>query len=681
MQNPLLQAHTLPPFTEIKAVDIEPAITQLIDHNLKAILELVAKPMTPTWENLIAPIEAWDDQLNQAWSPISHLNSVASTPEIRDAHHHCLPKLSDYGMQLGQNEKLYNAYLALKEGPTFAQLSTAQQKVIDLALRDFTLSGIALPADKRKRFADINQELSKLQSKFQDNVTDATDHWHYDVTNEADLAGIPAQAKASAFAAAEKANVTGWRLTLDFPCYHSVITFADNRNLRQIIHEAYSTRASDLGPDAGKWDNTALMQQILTLRYEMAQLLGFNNYSERSLAKKMANTPEQVLSFLQDIAEKAKPFAKKEMDELRSFAKKEYAVDELAPWDIAYYSEKLQQNKYDLSDEMLRPYFPAQCAIAGLFEVVRRLYGLKITEKKGISTWNSDVQFFEVRDHNDELRGMFYLDLFARNHKRGGAWMDEARVRRRLPDGTIQLPVAYLTCNFGAPTKALPALLTHDEVLTLFHEFGHGLHHLLTKIDVAGVSGINGVLWDAVELPSQFMENWCWQEEALSFISKHYLTNEPLPGALLQKMQDAKNFQSAMQLLRQCEFSIFDFRLHLEFSPEKGGEQIQDILKQVRTQYSVVPVAPYNRFQNSFSHIFGGGYAAGYYSYLWAEVLSSDAFSKFESEGIFNTDTGKAFLQKILEKGGSVDPAILFRDFRGRDPDSSAFLRHRGISG
>ncbi len=678
MTNPLLKDSTLPLFKEIQAQDVEPAISELISRNLKAIDELVTNMKTPTWGDLVAPIEDLDDTLTKAWSPVGHLNAVVNTPELRTAYNNCLPKLSDYGTQVGQNQGLYQAYNTLLNSKAFAALSKEQQKVITNAIRDFKLSGVALPLEQREQFAKLSQTLAQLESQFQDHVMDATDHWHLDVTDSQMLAGLPEQAIKLAKQVAEKAGVPGWRITLDFPCYQSIITYADNRQLRKEIHEAYFTRASDKGPDAGKFDNTKLMESIVATRHEMAKLLGFNNYAERSLAKKMAKSTDQVITFLQDLASKAKPFAEKEFAELKAFAKGEYDIEKCEPWDIAYYSEKLRQKRFAISQETLRPYFPVPTVLNGMFEVVKRLYGLQIQERKDIETWHPDARFFEIYDDKKQLRGQFYLDLFARSQKRGGAWMDEARVRRRLPNGHLQIPVAYLTCNFRAQLGDMPSLLTHDEVLTLFHEFGHGLHHMLTTIEAAGVSGINGVAWDAVELPSQFMENWCWQKEALAFISGHYQTHEPLPDDLLEKMHRARNFQSGMMLLRQLEFSLFDFRMHLEYNPEQGA-RVQEILDDVRAKYSVTPIAPYNRFQHSFGHIFSGGYAAGYYSYLWAEVLSQDAFSKFEEEGIFNKETGQAFLHKILEKGGSEEPDVLFRDFRGRDPDISALLRHRGL--
>lgn len=678
MSNPLLAESALPPFNEIQPEHVEPAIFGLIEQNLSEIEKLLDKQQKPTWESLIKPLEELGDRLSRSWSCVSHLNSVANTPQLRRAYHNCLPKLSDYGMKIGQNQRLYEAYVAMKESPEYAQLSLEQKKVIDNALRDFKLSGVALPADKKEHFAALNQELSGLQSQFQDNVLDATDHWHLDVQSVEELAGLPEQSIELAKQTAQKAGSPGWRLTLDYPCYSAVITYADNAELRQKIHCAYNTRASDQSMCSTQWDNTHIMERILAIRHEMANLLGFADFSENSLATKMAKTPEEVLNFLVDLAEKALPFAKKEMTQLSEFALAEYGIKQLAPWDIAYYSEKLRLKNFNLSQEELRAYFPLDNVLKGLFEVVSRLYGLQIVQEKNIPTWHPDVQFYSIFDNHKELRGQFYLDLFSRPHKRGGAWMDEARVRRRRADGSLQVPIAFLTCNFRPPLDGLPSLLTHDEVLTLFHEFGHGIHHLLTKMEYSEISGINGVPWDAVEMPSQFMENWCWQQAALSFISSHYQTQQPLPAEILNKMLAARNFQAAMRLMRQLEFALFDFRLHREFDP-RGSSKIAEILADVRKKYTVVPVAPYTRFQHSFSHVFAGGYAAGYYSYLWAEVLSQDAFSRFEEEGIFNSQVGNAFLENILEKGGSEEPEILFKKFRGRAATNTAFLRHHGL--
>jgi len=677
MQNPLLEKFELPPFNEIKAEHIVPAISTLIENNLVQISSLAENLTDFTWSALIEPIDELEDKLSQAWSPVGHINSVANTPEWREAYNACLPKLSEYSTQIGQNHKLYNAYQTLEQSPAFSDLNAAQKKVITNAIRDFKLSGVALGEKERQEYAKIDQALSQLQSKFQDNVMDATDNWHRDVTDVSVLNGLSAQAIDAAKRAAENAKVTGWRLTLDYPCFQAVMTYADNRNLRQTLHEAYSTRASNKGPDAGKWDNSSIMEEILKLRYQKAQLLGYKNYGERSLATKMVKSSEQVMAFLNDLAEKVKPIAMKEYQELKEFARSEYGIEDFQPWDISYYSEKLKQHAYAVSQEELRAYFPLNQVLDGMFEVVKRLYGLTFKQNKKVHTWHPDVTFFEVYDEK-QRRGMFYLDCFARSQKRGGAWMDEAKVRRRKPNGEVQLPVAYLTCNFRAPTKTTPSLLTHDEVITLFHEFGHGLHHMLTMIDEPSVSGIHGVAWDAVELPSQFLENWCWQEQALELISSHYQTNEPLPKAMLDKMLKAKNFQSALMLVRQLEFALFDFRMHTEFSDQKT-DFIQTVLDEVRKQVSVIPAAPYNCFQHSFSHIFAGGYAAGYYSYLWAEVLACDAFSRFEQEGIFNRETGLSFMKNILEQGGSQDAEALFKAFTGREPQIAPFLKSHGI--
>ncbi|MGL5319525.1 MAG: oligopeptidase A, partial [Aeromonas veronii] len=539
--------------------------------------------------------------------------------------------------------------------------------------------GIGLPAEAQQRYGEIQARLSELASRFSNNVLDATQGWHKLVADEAELAGLPDSVRAAARQMAELKGKEGWLFTLDIPSYLPVMMYADNRELRAEMYEAFTTRASDQGPNAGKWDNSAIMSELLTLRRELAQLLGFANYAELSLATKMADKTEQVVSFLTDLAAKSLPQGKAELEEIRAFAAEQHGQSELAAWDLAYYAEKLKQHKFSISDEQLRPYFPASKVVKGLFEVVKRVFGMKVRERLGIDTWHPDVRFYDIFDADDELRGSFYLDLYAREHKQGGAWMDVCLGRRYRQDGSLQKPVAYLTCNFNGPVDGKPALFTHNEVVTLFHEFGHGIHHMLTRIDVAGVAGINGVAWDAVELPSQFLENWCWESEALAFISGHYETGEPLPADLLEKMLTARNFQAAMQMLRQLEFALFDFRLHQEFDPANPA-QLPALLDEVRSQVAVMTPPAFNRFQHSFSHIFAGGYAAGYYSYKWAEVLSADAFSRFEEEGIFNPATGQSFLKNILEKGGSKEPMELFRAFRGREPKVDALLRHSGIA-
>ncbi|MBL0591994.1 MULTISPECIES: oligopeptidase A [Aeromonas] len=679
MNNPLLTMDSLPPFSQIKPEQVQPAVIQAIADCKQKISDVLAQRDPHTWDSLIAPLEEVNDRLSRIWSPVSHLNSVLNSEALREAHDACLPLLSEFQTYVGQHEGLYQAYLALSQSDDFPLLSGAQRKEIQNTLRDFRLSGIGLPAEAQQRYGEIQARLSELASRFSNNVLDATQGWHKLVADEAELAGLPESVRAAARQMAELKGKEGWLFTLDIPSYLPVMMYADNRELRAEMYEAFTTRASDQGPNAGKWDNSAIMSELLTLRRELAQLLGFANYAELSLATKMADKTEQVVSFLTDLAAKSLPQGKAELEEIRAFAAEQHGQSELAAWDLAYYAEKLKQHKFSISDEQLRPYFPASKVVKGLFEVVKRVFGMKVRERLGIDTWHPDVRFYDIFDADDELRGSFYLDLYAREHKQGGAWMDVCLGRRYRQDGSLQKPVAYLTCNFNGPVDGKPALFTHNEVVTLFHEFGHGIHHMLTRIDVAGVAGINGVAWDAVELPSQFLENWCWESEALAFISGHYETGEPLPADLLEKMLTARNFQAAMQMLRQLEFALFDFRLHQEFDPTNPA-QLPALLDEVRSQVAVMTPPVFNRFQHSFSHIFAGGYAAGYYSYKWAEVLSADAFSRFEEEGIFNPATGQSFLKNILEKGGSKEPMELFRAFRGREPKVDALLRHSGIA-
>ncbi|MFB2654653.1 oligopeptidase A [Shewanella seohaensis] len=678
MSNPLLNGAKLPLFSQIKPEHIQVAVEQAIAQCRAKIDEVLQNSGPFTWDNLVAPLEQVDDELSQIWSPVSHMNSVVSTDEWRAAHDACLPLLSEYGTYVGQHQGLYQAYKSLRASAEFDQLSQAQQMVIEHSLRDFELSGIGLDDGQKVRYGEIVKRLSELTSGFSNQLLDATQAWTKLITDEAELAGLPDSAKAAAKAMAEAREQEGWLFTLDFPSYLPVMTYSENRSLREECYRAFVTRASDQGPNAGEFDNGPLMDEILALRHELAQLLGFDSFAEKSLATKMAETPAQVMAFLNELALRSKDQAKAELAELKAFALEQYGVSEMASWDLSFYAEKLQQHKYEISQELLRPYFPEDKVLSGLFYTVSRLFGLRIVEQTEFDRWHKDVRFFDIFDETGEHRGSFYLDLYARTGKRGGAWMDDCRVRRNTPHG-LQKPVAYLTCNFNGPVDGKPALFTHDEVTTLFHEFGHGIHHMLTKIDVAGVSGINGVPWDAVELPSQFMENWCWQEEALAEISGHYETGEPLPKAMLDKMLAAKNFQSGMMMLRQLEFSLFDFRLHHEYDPAKGA-RIQETLDEVRRQVAVLIPPAFNRFQHGFAHIFAGGYAAGYYSYKWAEVLSADAFSRFEEEGIFNPDTGRSFLHNILEMGGSAEPMDLFKQFMGREPSIDALLRHSGIA-
>ena len=678
MQNPLLNMQGLPPFSQIKPEHIQPAIEKLIQDCRDTVEQVLTQPHF-TWENFILPLTEVNDRLSRAWSPVSHLNAVKNSPALREAYQACLPLLSEYGTWVGQHKGLYNAYLALQNTPEFATYSVAQKKAIENSLRDFTLSGIGLSEEKQKRYGEIAARLSELNSQFSNNVLDATMGWEKIIEDEAELTGLPESALQAAKQSAENKGLQGYRFTLEIPSYLPVMTYCENRALREEIYRAYATRASEQGPNAGKWDNSKVMEEILTLRIELAKLLGFNTYTELSLATKMAQNPQQVLDFLDNLAERAKPQGEKELQDLKDYCEKEFGVTELAPWDISFYSEKQKQHLYAINDEELRPYFPEERVISGLFELIKRIFNIRAVERFGVDTWHKDVRFFDLIDEKDQVRGSFYLDLYARENKRGGAWMDDCIGRKHKLDGSIQTPVAYLTCNFNAPIGDKPALFTHDEVTTLFHEFGHGIHHMLTQIDVSDVAGINGVPWDAVELPSQFMENWCWEEDALAFISGHYETGEPLPKEKLTQLLKAKNFQAAMFVLRQLEFGIFDFRLHHTFEPEKVN-QILDTLKAVKSQVAVIKGVDWARTPHSFSHIFAGGYAAGYYSYLWAEVLSADAFSRFEEEGIFNPITGKSFLDEILTRGGSEEPMLLFKRFRGREPQLDALLRHKGIA-
>ncbi|WJV64608.1 oligopeptidase A [Pectobacteriaceae bacterium C52] len=678
MTNPLLTSFTLPPFSRIKTEDIVPAIQATLDDCRQAVEQVVAQSGPFTWETLCQPLTASDDRLGRLFSPVSHLNSVKNSPELRTAYEQCLPLLSEYSTWVGQHAGLYRAYRDLRDGTHYAALSVAQKKTVDNALRDFELSGITLPADQQKRYGEITARLSELGSLYSNNVLDATMGWSKLITDVSELEGLPESALAAAKALAESKEQDGWLLTLDIPSYQPIMMYCANQALREEMYRAYVTRASDQGPHAGKWDNSEVMAEELALRHELAQLLGFESFAHKSLATKMAETPQQVIDFLTDLAKRARPQGEQELAQLLAFAKEHYGVEELQAWDIAYYSEHQKQHLYSISDEQLRPYFPESRVLKGLFEVVNRLYGIRAEERMDIDVWHPEVRFFDLFDENGELRGSFYLDLYARENKRGGAWMDDCVGRLRKDNGDIQKPVAYLTCNFNRPVNGKPALFTHNEVTTLFHEFGHGLHHMLTQIDTAGVAGINGVPWDAVELPSQFMENWCWEPDALAFISGHYETGEPLPQAMLDKMLAAKNYQAALFILRQLEFGLFDFRLHTEYDPAKGA-RILPTLAEIKAQVAVVPSPSWGRFPHAFSHVFAGGYAAGYYSYLWADVLAADAYSRFEEEGIFNRATGQSFLDNILSRGGSEEPMELFKRFRGREPKLDAMLHHYGI--
>lgn len=679
MTNPLLENSQLPQFSKIQPEHIQPAIEKLIQDCRDTTEQVLNQPHF-TWENFCEPLSEVNDRLSKAWSPVGHLNAVKNSPELREAYQACLPLLSEYGTWVGQHQGLYQAYLSLKNSTEFANYSQAQKKAIENSLRDFELSGISLPEAQQKRYGEIVARLSELNSQFSNNVLDATMGWEKIISDESQLKGLPESALQAAKQSAESKGVEGFRFTLEFPSYIPVLTYCENRELREEMYRAFVTRASEQGPNAGKWDNSAIMEEILTLRLELARLLGFERYTELSLATKMAENPQQVLDFLQNLANRSKAQGEKELAELLEFCKTQENVTALEPWDITFYSEKQKQALYSINDEELRPYFPEDRVLSGLFELVKRIFNIRAVERFDVDTYHKDVRFFDLLDESNEVRGSFYLDLYAREHKRGGAWMDDCVGRKRKANGTMQKPVAYLTCNFNAPIGDKPALFTHDEVTTLFHEFGHGIHHMLTQIDIGDVSGINGVPWDAVELPSQFLENWCWESEALAFISGHYETGEPLPSDKLNQLIQAKNFQAAMFVLRQLEFGLFDFRLHHHYENGKTN-QILDTLKQVKSEVAVIKGVEWARTPHSFSHIFAGGYAAGYYSYLWAEVLSADAYSRFEEEGIFNPTTGKSFLDNILTRGGSEEPMVLFERFRGRKPSLDALLRHKGILG
>ena len=676
--NPLLADDAgLPPFSRILAEHVEPAIDARIKACRAEIERLTSEVPVPTWESFVEPLEEIDDRLSRTWSPVGHLNGVMNSDELRAAYNACLPKLSDYATEVGQNEALFRGYQAVAAQE---HLDPTQRKLLTNALRDFHLSGVDLPPEKKARYKEISLELSALTSKYSENVLDATNAWSKLVTDASALAGLPESALDLTRQAAEQKGEDGWLLTLDMPCYVPVVTYADDRALRAEIYRAYGTRASDQGPNAGEWDNTEVMERILALRHELAGLLGFTSFAELSLATKMAPSSDAVLAFLDDLASRSVHQARLELDEVRDYAREHHGAGDLEPWDIAYYSEKLRRHRYRIGQEELRPYFPLPQVLKGLFGVAERLFGVSIQEAGDFDTYHPDVRFFEIRDReSSRLIGQFYLDPYARPDKRGGAWMDVCTNRLHTA-GCDQIPAAYLVYNFAQPVKDRPSLLTHNEVETLFHELGHGLHHMLTRVDYPAVAGINGVAWDAVELPSRFLENWCWERESLDLFAVHWQTGEPIQADLYERMIAAKNFQSGMQMVRQLEFALFDFRMHLEYDPEKGA-RIYEILEAVRERVAVIRPPDFHRFAHGFSHIYAGGYAAGYYSYKWAEVLSADAFSLFEERGIFDAGTGKSFRECILEKGGSRDAMDLFVDFRGREPTPDALLRHSGIAG
>ncbi|MFN3544056.1 MAG: M3 family metallopeptidase [Thiobacillus sp.] len=678
--NPLLDFSGLPRFADFKPEHVTPAIDQLL-ADCRAAVKRAEAPETPAeWDAFVAPLEDANEKLGRAWGQVSHLHSVMDTPELREAYNANLPKITVYYAELGQNEALFAKYKALAASPAFATLSPARRKIVDNELRDFRLGGAELPADKKARFMQVQEELAQLSAKFEENLLDATNDYALIIDDKEELTGIPDDVLETARAAAEAAGTTGWKFTLHMPSYLPVMQYADSRELRQILYRAYVTRASEFG-DA-KLDNTPLIARILKLRREAAELLGFRSYAEVSLEAKMAESPREVLDFLDELAARARPYAEKDYEEMKAFARDQLGLDELEAWDNAYVSEKLRVARYSFSDQEVKQYFPEPRVLAGLFRLIETLYGLHVREDSA-PVWHPDVKFYTLTDHAGQRIGQFYLDLYARASKRGGAWMDDVITRRRKGEG-IQTPVAYLNCNFSAPVGGKPALFTHDEVITLFHEMGHGLHHLLTRVEELGVSGINGVEWDAVELPSQFMENFCWEWDVLKYMTAHVDTGEALPRELFDKMLAAKNFQAGLQTLRQIEFASFDMHLHDDFDPN-GNRTAQDLIEEIRRKVAVIMPPAYNRFPNSFSHIFAGGYAAGYYSYKWAEVLSADAYALFEDEaegygGVLNPEVGHRFWSEILAQGGARPAIESFKAFRGREPTIDALLRHNGMA-
>ena len=672
--NPLLYLAGLPKFDEVKPAHISPAIDTLIAEGRALIEQLGTSAQMPTWQNFALKLEDHSEKLGRAWSQVGHMNAVVNSPELREAYNENLAKLTDYGTDIAQDERLYAKFKQIQASGEFVKLTPTQQTIINHEVRDFKLGGAELPADQKARFKVLSEELSQLGSKFEENIMDNTNDFKYIVENVADLAGLPDDAIEAAAEAAKTEHKTGYQFSLHFPSYMPVLQYADNRALRETLYRAYATRASELSKP--EWDNTGLISEILKLKQEEAQMLGFDNFAQLSLATKMADTPKQVTDFLATLAKRAKPYAERDMQELIACAKK-LGINELQAWDVGYVSEKLREEKYAFSDQEVKHYFPESKVLAGLFKVVETIFGVQV-RKADAPLWHEDAAFYAISNAQNKPIAYFYLDLYARNNKRGGAWMDECITRRKTSNG-IELPVAYLTCNFSPPVGNKPALFTHDEVITMFHEFGHGLHHMLTEVDDYSVSGIKGVEWDAVELPSQFMENFCWEWEVLRHMTAHVDNGAQLPRELFDKMIAAKNFQAGMQTMRQIEFSLFDMRIHGEFDPN-GHDTALDLIEQIRDEVAVVRPPKWNRFPNSFSHIFAGGYAAGYYSYKWAEVLSADAYSLFEEMGTLSIEAGNRFKTEVLAKGGSRPAMESFVAFRGREPSMDALLRHNGMA-
>tara|TARA_X000001036_G_scaffold147369_1_gene140180 strand:- start:66 stop:2096 length:2031 start_codon:yes stop_codon:yes gene_type:complete len=673
----VVEKNNLPNFRDIDTKNILSELNHLIE-SARSLLQEAIKKKAFTYDSLAALREEVEDNIDNFWSPISHLQAVCNEEALRKVYAEGLLEITKFHTEMDQDPDLFLAYEEIRDSKAFSDLSIPKQKAVTNAIKDFHLTGVNLSASEKAKLLELKSSLSTLSTTFSNNVLDSTQEWQKIITNVEDLSGVPKNALSLMSQAALQKDAEGYLVTLDIPTYLAIITHCDNRELRKELYLAYGTRSSKIGPGGERFDNTEIIYEVLEKRLDLAEVLGFKNYAEFSVSKKMAGSPEEVLSFLRELGRKAKPQAEEEMKLVESYAKNNHSLDEIEPWDVAYYSEKLKQDLFEISDELLRPFFPVPKVLAGMFEVARQLFEIDIKENNTLATWHDDVVTFDIKQ-GGKVVASFYLDLYARENKRGGAWMAECRAKRIRLKGDLQKPVAFLTCNFSGPIGTNSALLSHQEVITLFHEFGHGLHHMLTKVEVASVSGINGVCWDAVELPSQFMENYCWESEALAFISGHNETQEPLPEDVLQKLTAAKNFNSALALVRQIEFALFDMRIHMEFDPDKEG-QVANILSEVRDEVSVIKPPDVYSFENSFSHIFAGGYAAGYYSYKWSEVLSADAFSKFLESGIFNRQTGEKFLYSILEKGGSEDAGDLFLEFMGREPSIDALLKQSGIS-
>jgi len=673
--NPLLDFSGLPCFAAIQPEHVTPAVDQLLQENRALVERVATADDKPTWDNFVAPLDDANERLSRAWGQVAHLNAVMNSPALRETYNANLPRISQYHAELSQDERLYAKFKALRAAPEYGGLDRAQRKIVENELRDFRLGGAELSPEQKAEFKQVREQLDKLSSRFSDNLLDATNAFAHYVAAPEELTGIPEDVLEAAQEAARQDGKEGWKFTLQMPSYLPVMQYADNRTLRELMYRAYVTRAAEFGnPD---WNNTPIIEQILKLRRRLAHLLGYESFAQVSLEPKMAESPAQVLSFLTDLAARVKPFALRDYDELAAFARERLGLETLQAWDIGWASEKLRVERYAFSEQEVKQFFPEPKVLTGVFRLVETLYGLRITPGQA-AAWHPDVRFFDIHDASGELIGQFYADLFARPSKRGGAWMDDAITRKRKRNG-IQIPVAYLNCNFSAPVGGRPALFTHDEVITLFHELGHGLHHLLTRVEQRGVSGINGVEWDAVELPSQFMENFCWEWDVVRGMSSHVETGAALPRELFDKMLAAKNFQSGLHAVRQLEFALFDMHLHYDFDPDGVLTPLQ-LLERVRKEVAVVLPPEYNRFPNNFSHIFAGGYAAGYYSYKWAEVLSADAYSLFEEMGVLSSEAGERFRREILGVGGSRPALESFIAFRGREPKIDALLRHSGMA-